>query len=183
MAKDNPVNGAEPDNNPVGRPLKYKTVEELDRAINAYFDMCDPHTQRRVVDCGINEKGETIWREREVMTEQKPYTMAGLARAIGLSRQSLLNYKNRDEFLDSIVDAKARCEEFWEGRLDSRHDRGAAFNLTNNYDGWRNRQEVTGKDGEDLGKGWADMLALASKVAEADGENADGDGRTDTPAS
>jgi hypothetical protein len=68
MANDN-------DNkNPVGRPLKYKTVDELDRAINAYFDMCDPHTQRRVVDCGINEKGETIWREREVMTEQKPYT-------------------------------------------------------------------------------------------------------------
>ena len=42
---------------PVGRPLKFETVKQLDRAINAYFDMCDPHTQRRVVDCGINEKG------------------------------------------------------------------------------------------------------------------------------
>ncbi len=70
-----------------------------------------------------------------------------------MSRQSLLNYKQCDESLDVIVDAKARCEEYWESRLDSKHDRGAAFNLTNNYDGWRNRQELTGKDGESLGKG------------------------------
>lgn len=62
--KDQPTQDVE-DKNPVGRPLKYKTVEEPERAINAYFDMCDPHTQRRVVDCGINEKGETIWRHRE----------------------------------------------------------------------------------------------------------------------
>jgi hypothetical protein len=160
--------------NPVGHPLKYKTAAALDRAINAYFDLCDPHTQRRVVDCGINEKGETIWREREVMTEQQPYTMSGLALAIGLTRQSLINYKNRDEFFDSITRAKARCEAYWEGRLDSKHDRGAAFNLTNNYDGWRNRQELTGKDGEDLGKGWADLVAQAAKVV---------NGGTDAPAS
>src|SRR5687768_352893 len=154
---------AEGPKHPGGRPLKFEMVEELDRAINAYFDLCDPHTQRRVVDCGINEKGETIWREREVMTEQQPYTMSGLALAIGMTRQSLLNYKKRDEFFDTITRAKQRCEAYWEGRLDSKHDRGAAFNLTNNYDGWRNRQELTGKDGEDLGKGWADLVAQAAK--------------------
>ncbi|MGY1607670.1 terminase small subunit [Geodermatophilus sp. SYSU D00700] len=97
------------------------------------------------------------------MTEQQPYTMSGLALAIGLSWQSLINYKNRDEFLDSISRAKQRCEASWEGRLDSRHDRGAAFNLTNNYDGWRKRQDLTGKDGESLGKGWADALTAAQR--------------------
>src|SRR3954464_13976740 len=107
MADDNPGNGAEPDNNPVGRPLKYKTVEQLDRAVNAYFDLCDPHTQRRVVDCGINEKGETIWREREVMTEQKPYTVSGMANALDISRKTLLDYRERPEFLNSIERAKA----------------------------------------------------------------------------
>jgi hypothetical protein len=29
--------------NPVGWPLKYKTVAELDLAIQTYFDECDPH--------------------------------------------------------------------------------------------------------------------------------------------
>src|SRR4051794_28649480 len=183
MADDNPVNGAEPDSNPVGAPLKFKTKAELDMAIQTYFDECDPHVEERMVATGVNANGETMFATRKILTEQKPYTMSGLARHIGLTRQSLINYKNRDEFFDSIVDAKQRCEEYWEGRLDSKHDRGAAFNLTNNYDGWRNRQELTGKNGEDLGKGWADMLALASKVAEVGGENADGDGRTDTPAS
>jgi hypothetical protein len=85
MAEDQTETHQEPaaaeSKHPGGRPLKYETVEEVDRAINAYFDLCDPHTQRRVVDCGINEKGETIWREREVMTEQQPYTMSGLARS------------------------------------------------------------------------------------------------------
>src|SRR3712207_3075543 len=177
MADDNPVNGAEPDANPVGRPLKYKTKAELDMAIQTYFDMCDPHIEERMEATGVNANGQTMFATRKILTEQKPYTMSGLARHIGLSRQSLINYKERNEFLDSIVDAKARCEEYWEGRLDSKHDRGAAFNLTNNYDGWRNRQELTGKDGESLGKGWADALAAAQKVVDGS------DGGTDTPAS
>jgi hypothetical protein len=103
MAKDkqydtpveNVTDGEAAQPRPRHRPLKYETVEQLDRAINAYFDMCDPHTQRRVVDCRINEKGETIWREREVMTEQKPYTISGLANALGVSRQTILNYAER----------------------------------------------------------------------------------------
>lgn len=74
MAKDiTPPNEPEPKQPQVqddppkhagGAPLKYETPELLDRAINAYFAMCDPHTQRRVVDCGINEQGETLARAR-----------------------------------------------------------------------------------------------------------------------
>ncbi|MGW5074055.1 terminase small subunit [Rhodococcus sp. NPDC004095] len=126
--------------NPVGRPLKYKTVEELDRAISAYFDMCDPHTQRRVVDCGINEKGETIWRDREVMTEQQPYTVSGLARALGIDRDTLINYKKRDEYFGSIQAAYDRCHEYAESQLYGRASAGAAFSLKNNWN-WRDKQE------------------------------------------
>lgn len=116
-----------------GPPLKFETVEKLDQAIRAYFDMCDPHTQRMVVDCGINEKGETIWREREMMTVQKPYTMTGLARAIGVDRKTLLNYKNRDEFFPSVQGALNRCAEFAEGQLFGPYANGAKFALSNNY--------------------------------------------------
>jgi len=103
--------------------------------------MCDPHTQRRVVDCGINESGETIWREREIMTEQKPYTMSGLARAIGLSRQTLLDYGKKDEFMDTIAAARERCHEFAESQLYGRAATGASFSLKNNW-GWKDRSEV-----------------------------------------
>ena len=35
--------------NPVGRPLKYKTPEELETAINEYFDFCDARVQKSIV--------------------------------------------------------------------------------------------------------------------------------------
>ena len=165
----------DPPKHPGGRPLKYETVEELDQAIRAYFDLCDPHIEDRVVDAGVNQRGETIWQKREVMTEQKPYLMTGLARALGVDRKTLKNYGKRDQFFPTVNDARSRCEEYAEGQLFGPYNRGAAFNLDNNYEDWRNRQELTGKDGEDLGKGWADMVAQAAKVAQ--------DAETDASAS
>lgn len=124
-----------------GRPLKFKSVEELQIAINAYFDRCNPHIEQRVIDGGINQQGETIWIKRAVMTEQEPYTVSGLARALGISRQGLLDYGDRDEFLDTVADAKERCHEFAEKQLYGRAGTGAAFSLKNNW-GWRDRQEI-----------------------------------------
>lgn len=123
-----------------GRPLKFETVELLDQAIRAYFDSCNPHTQRRVVDCGINEAGETIWREREVMTEQQPYTVSGLARALGITRDTLINYKERDEFFDSVQAAYERCHEFAEQQLYGKSASGASFSLKNNW-GWEDKKQ------------------------------------------
>lgn len=133
-----------------GRPLKYESVKDLTQAIRSYFDSCDPHVEPRVVDGGINQKGETIWLKREVLTEQKPYTMSGLARGLGISRQTLLDYSEREEFMDSIADAKARCEEYAESQLFGPYSNGAKFNLVNNYRGkyqvWADKQELTGAD-------------------------------------
>jgi hypothetical protein len=138
----------EPEQPKRGRPLKYQSVDELDAAIQAYFDMCDPHQEERLVESGINANGETIFLKRKVMTPQKAYTMSGLARALGISRQTLLDYSERDEFLDSIEAAKHRCEEYWEGLLASPFANGAKFNLINNYKGkhqdWTEKQVVSG---------------------------------------
>lgn len=130
-----------------GRPLKFKTVEELDQAIQSYFDMCDPHLEERLVESGMNDKGETIFMRRKVMTEQQPYTVSGLARAIGLTREGILGYKERDGFSDSIQAAYERCHEWAEKQLYGRAATGAAFSLKNNW-GWRDRQEIdhTSKD-------------------------------------
>lgn len=76
---DTPTSERAEERNKGGRPLKFKTVDELQVAIDSYFDACDPHLESRLVESGINERGETIFAQRKVMTEQKPYTVSGLA--------------------------------------------------------------------------------------------------------
>ena len=121
----------EPEKNPVGRPLKYQTVEELDVAIKAYFEDCDPHwtyesdwVLKRKKDGSLvkDKDGQNthIWLKVRKLTEQKPYTVSGLAVALGISRQTLLNYAEREEFLDSIQAAKDRCESFCRGHARAR---------------------------------------------------------------
>lgn len=98
-----------------GRPLKYKTPEEIQAAIDVFFSECD--------------------------TQEKPYTITGLALALGFtSRQALLNYEDRPEFFDSIKSAKLRVEMFAEQRLFGPNAAGAIFALKN-YD-WRDTQDV-----------------------------------------
>ena len=80
---------------PVGRPLKFQTVAELDLAIQNYFAECDPHTTQALVETERDSKGNMLFDTRTVLTEQKPYTMSGLARALGISRQALLDYSER----------------------------------------------------------------------------------------
>ncbi|NHW45955.1 hypothetical protein HAV21_03460 [Paenarthrobacter sp. MSM-2-10-13] len=124
-----------------GRPLKFKTVDELQVAIDSYFDACDPHLESRLVESGINERGETIFAQRKVMTEQKPYTVSGLARALGIHRETLVNYKESDQFSDSVMAAYDRCHEWAENALFTKSATGAAFSLKNNW-GWKERQEI-----------------------------------------
>jgi hypothetical protein len=130
------------DKNKVGRPLAYGSVEELQVAIDSYFAMCDPHIEEQIVESGMDNKGQTIFMKRKVMTAQRPYNMSGLARACGVDRRTILNYSNKEEFFPTIDDARARCEEYWEGRLDSPFSNGAKFNLSNNYDGWADKKEI-----------------------------------------
>lgn len=129
-----------------GRPLAFKSVEELESAINAYFDMQDPHLEDRMVESGMNEKGETIFLRRKVMTQQKPYTMSGLALALGVNRRTLLDYSKKDQFSPTLEAAKARCESYAESQLFGPFANGAKFNLINNYrdkhQDWSDKQEV-----------------------------------------
>src|SRR4051794_6773403 len=100
--------------NPVGRPPKFKTVQELDLAIQNYFAECDPHTAQALVETGRDSKGNMLFDARTVLTEQQPYTMSGLALALGMTRKGLLDYAAKDEFGNSIALAKQRCEAYAE---------------------------------------------------------------------
>src|SRR4051794_28364655 len=117
----------------VGRPLKIETVEQLDLAIQNYFGECDPHTTQALVETGRDSKGHILCDTPTPLTEQRPDPMSGLARALGISRQALLDCSERQESLDSIAMAKQRCEEYAEGQLDGPYANGAKFNRINNY--------------------------------------------------
>lgn len=120
--------------NPVGRPLKYKTVAELQKAIDEYFDYCDNRSKSMYV----KEMGDNIQ-----ISDPAPYTMSGLALALGIDRKTLLSYSYKDIFSPHVKAARNRVEQDVETRLmEGRNQAGAIFNLKNNFDGWKDKTEV-----------------------------------------
>lgn len=120
--------------NKVGRPPFYKTPEEMQTIIDEYFQWCD---DRAVKIWDDSKKSETM------ISSPAPYTMSGLARRLGMSRQTLIDYKNKDEFVDTIKEARNRVEEDVELRMNDKHTftPGLIFNAKNNF-GWKDRSEV-----------------------------------------
>lgn len=124
-----------------GRPATYETEEEMQEVIDAYFAEC---LQKPILD----EDGNAITDKRgqPLFYPAKPPTITGLALALGFtSRQALLNYQAKEEFIDTVTRAKSRVEEFAEQMLYSPGAaNGAKFNLTNNFEGWTEKQQIDG---------------------------------------
>jgi hypothetical protein len=138
--------------NSVGRPLKFETVEELQKRIDEYFAECDPHViettewvEARAKDGkllkdehGLNYLVEVTHKKK---TDQIPYMITGLALALDTTRETLLDYEDKDEYSDTIKKAKLKCESFNEKKLYDPNPTGTIFNLKNNY-GWKDKTEV-----------------------------------------
>jgi hypothetical protein len=83
-----------------GRPLKYKTPEEMQIAIDEYF-------------------------EKQI----KP-TICGLCLQLGFTdRHALLNYEKRDKFYTTIKNTKMRIQQYYEEHLVKPNNSGAIFAL------------------------------------------------------
>ena len=79
----------------MGRPAKYKTPKELDKAIGEYFS--------------------SLITEEE---DAKHPTITGLALYLGFAdRSSLYNYEKHEEFSYTIKRAITTIEELYEGQL------------------------------------------------------------------
>ena len=125
--------------NKVGRPPMYKAKEELEEKIEAYFEEC----KGRIL---YDDNGMVI-RDKNgfpLIIDARPPTITGLALALGFtSRQALLNYQAKKEFVDTITRAKSRVECYAEERLyDKDGANGAKFNLANNFEGWKDKQQI-----------------------------------------
>lgn len=128
---------------PIGRPPKYKTVAELQALIDEYFESCwEPK---------MDMFGNVIYKKDKrgrktdeiVMVQRVPYTITGLAESIGMTRQMLLEYQLKDKFGDTIKRAKGKCQRYAEESLFvGKNPTGAIFNLKNNYQDWKDKQEI-----------------------------------------
>ena len=127
--------------------MKYKTVDELQKAIDNYFAV-----DAFVID---GEGGKTFLP-----------TMAGLALSLDVDRRTIVNYAHNEEYFPTIRKAKARIEAFIETRLYGNNVTGCIFNLKNNFD-WKDKQEIETKDttqevsDEDLN---AKIMSLMEKI-------------------
>ncbi|EOU1489385.1 terminase small subunit [Clostridium perfringens] len=115
-----------------GRPLKFKSPEELQAKIDAYYE----------------------WAKEN----KKHITITGLAWFLDTNRQTLLRYEEDDSellksvsedvrqaFRDTVKRAKARIEMEYEESLYNKNSAvGAIFTLKNNYN-YVDKQEVAQK--------------------------------------
>ena len=122
-----------------GRPPMYKTKEEIQEKIDAYFKDCEGEILRDAEGNPVVDKYGYA-----VKVGVRPLTITGLALALGFnSRQALLNYQAKEEFHDTILRAKAKVEQYAEERLyDKDGANGAKFSLANNFEGWREKQQI-----------------------------------------
>lgn len=100
---------------PGGRPLKFPTPSHMQGLIDKYFSDCEE--------------------------KKKPYTITGLALALGTTRDLLCDYAGRPEFSDAIKMAKLRCENYCEEMLLAGGPAAGPIFALKNY-GWRDTQDV-----------------------------------------
>lgn len=110
----------------MGRKPIFTSAEEMQEKIDAYFASCEPELLRDGDGTPmLNKNGEPVY------VGGRPMTIQGLALALGFtSRQSLLNYKAKREFVDTVTRARLRVEQYAAERLFDRDaQRGAQFTL------------------------------------------------------
>lgn len=110
-----------------GRPALFKSPEDLQDAIQAYFEFCKP----KIEDGELKSLGENV-------------TITGLALYLGFeSRQSFYDYEKHEEYSYIIKKARLQVENGYEKNLYSKNPAGSIFALKNM--GWTDKQEIDQK--------------------------------------
>ena len=79
------------------------------------------------------------YKDGNGVVHQAPLTITGLALALDTTRQTLMDYQERDEFTDTVKRAKTVVENYAEKRLFGNNATGAIFALKNF--GWKDKFE------------------------------------------
>lgn len=100
---------------PVGKPLKFKSVAELDMKI-------------------------ALWLSDRT-SKELPLTITSLAVYLDTTRETLLDYQKKEKYSDTINRAKALCHCYAEDRLFLSNAAGPTFALKANF-GWKDTKNV-----------------------------------------
>ncbi len=133
---------------PAGRPPFYDNVEDLSKSIEDYFESIAAKWVDMPVDDNDSEDEEEDEKKPskpgKYLIPSRPATITGLAYHLGFtSRQALINYEEKPEFVDTIKRAKLRIEMAYEESIHGKNAAGPIFALKNF--GWTDRQEVDQK--------------------------------------
>jgi len=119
--------------------LKFKSVEELQKKIDAFFDSCFDIDE---------ETGKSV--------QVEPFTITGLALALDTTRETLMDIENRNygytkEHSDCLLQAKLRCHNYAEKQLFTAKSANGPIFALKQY-GWKDTQSVeyTGPNGGPL---------------------------------
>ena len=124
---------------PGGRPPKWTDPKVVEQQGLAFFEEC--------------------------IAKKMPLTITGLALALETTRQTLIDYEEKDEFLDTIKRLKSMCENYAEQQaFIGKNPGGAIFSLKNF--GWRDQQHTDVTTGGEKVSGLSP--ALAAVIAEAE---------------
>ena len=96
-----------------GRPLKFKSAAELEGKI-----------EEDIAEC---------------VRTGEPLTVTGLALALDTTRETLMDYQEKNGYSDAVKRAKLRIENAYEKRLIARGNGGDIFALK--QFGWKDRME------------------------------------------
>lgn len=119
----------------VGRPPMFSNREDLQAAVNSYFDKCDAGIEVEV----ITKRGEVA-----KITKKTPYTVPGLAYHLGFSyRQAVWEYSHKEEFSDIITRALLRIQmqRNEQALTEDSNPKFAAFDLNANF-GWTEKKTI-----------------------------------------
>lgn len=160
-----------------GRKRLFDTPQEMQALIDDYFARCDPHIDEFTNVEWDEKKQDYVEKTVKIVTKQQPYTMSGLALALGFeSRTSFVDYKGYgDDFSNTIKKARFKVEESVEHRMLSSQGvvAGVIFNAKNNF-GWKDKSELVVNDP------YADTRKKIGAFLD-DGDDDDGSGSDDLP--
>lgn len=122
--------------NPVGRPLKYKTVIALQTAIDSYFDT----------------------------TPEAEWTWTGLALFLDTTKETLREYRLREEYVAPLKKALLKVENGYEKDL-KRYGRSGTIFALKNFD-WKDKHETDITTGGDKITNTEDVKELSDKFDE-----------------
>lgn len=117
-----------------GRPVIYKTAEEMSIKIDAYFDEAESRWRPM-----ITKKGDLIR-----VPAPAPVHITGLCDYLDISNETLNQYQKKPEFSEPITRAKRKCEAYAVSQLfEGQKGNKADFVLKNNFkENWQEKTQV-----------------------------------------